>query len=98
MADCELCKTKQRSEADKKKLISRLNRIEGQIRGIRNMVETDRYCLDIVNQISAASSALNSLTCEVLSDHIKTCVKEDVETGSNKKLDELVNALYKLMK
>ncbi|MBO4408468.1 MAG: metal-sensing transcriptional repressor [Clostridiales bacterium] len=98
MAECEHCKSKHRSDGDKKRLISRLNRIEGQIRGIRNMVETDRYCLDIVTQISAATSALNSLTCEVMSDHIKTCVKEDVETGSDEKLDELVNALYKLMK
>ena len=91
-------KTKTRDEETKKALISRLNRIEGQIRGIRGMVEKDAYCIDIITQASAAGSALNSFSKELLGDHIKSCVAEDVRNGNNEKLDELVKTLQKLMK
>ena len=91
-------KTKMRDEEAKKALISRLNRIEGQIRGIRGMVEKDAYCIDIITQASAAGSALNSFSKELLGDHIKSCVAEDVRNGNNEKLDELVKTLQKLMK
>jgi DNA-binding FrmR family transcriptional regulator len=87
-----------RDEEAKKALISRLNRIEGQIRGIRGMVEKDAYCIDIITQASAAGSALNSFSKELLGDHIKSCVAEDVRNGNNEKLDELVKTLQKLMK
>ena len=91
-------KMKLRDEETKKALISRLNRVEGQIRGIRGMVEKDAYCIDIITQASAAGSALNSFSKELLSDHIKSCVAEDVRNGNNEKLDELVKTLQKLMK
>ena len=95
---CSSGKTKIRDEAAKKALISRLNRIEGQIRGIRGMVEKDAYCIDIITQASAAGSALNSFSKELLGDHIKSCVVEDVRNGNSEKLDELVKTLQKLMR
>ncbi len=95
---CCASHVKVRSEEDKKALISRLNRIEGQIRGIRGMVEKDAYCIDIITQASAAGSALNSFSKELLGEHIKSCVAEDVRNGNNEKLDELVKTLQKLMK
>ena len=87
-----------RSEEEMKSLINRLNRIEGQIRGIKRMVQENAYCIDILNQVSAANSALNSFTKVILSDHIQSCVAEDVRQGNTEKLDELVKTLPKLMK
>ena len=81
-----------------KDLMNRLNRIEGQIRGIKRMLEEDAYCIDIINQVSAANCALNSFTKVILANHIKSCVAEDVKEGSEEKLDELVKTLQKLMK
>ena len=91
-------KVKRRDTEAKKALISRLNRIEGQNRGIRGMVEKDAYCIDIITQASAAGSALNSFSKELLGDHIRSCVAEDVRNGNNEKLDELIKTLQKLMK
>lgn len=93
---CE--RKKIRDSKEEKDLINRLNRIEGQIRGIRTMLENDAYCMDIINQVSAASSALNSFTKVLLSQHIQSCVVEDVQQGNQEKLEELINALPKLMK
>ena len=90
-------RTKIRSEEDKKALIRRLNRVEGQIRGIRGMIEKDAYCIDIITQASAAGSALNSFSRELLINHIKNCVAEDVRNGNDEKLNELVKTLQKLM-
>ena len=98
MNECPACRTKERSEKEYKDLINRLNRIEGQIRGIKGMVEKDAYCIDILNQVSAANCALNSFTKVLLGNHIKSCVAEDVREGNDEKLDELVNTLQKLMK
>ena len=95
---CPCCHRKSRSESEEKDLITRLNRIEGQIRGIRKMVENDAYCVDILTQVSAASCALNSFTKVLLSSHIKTCVTEDIRAGKEEKVDELVKVLQKLMK
>lgn len=95
---CPCCHKKSRSESEEKDLITRLNRIEGQIRGIRKMVENDAYCVDILTQVSAASCALNSFTKVLLSNHIKTCVTEDIRAGKEEKVDELVKVLQKLMK
>ncbi len=95
---CPACRTKERSEAEYKDLITRLNRIEGQIRGIKGMIEKDAYCIDVLNQVSAANCALNSFTKVLLSNHIKSCVVDDVREGSDEKLDELVKTLQKLMK
>ena len=92
------CRTKKRSEKEYKDLFNRLSRIEGQIRGIKRMLDEDAYCIDILNQVSAANCALNSFTKVLLSEHIKSCVAEDVRGGSEEKLDELVNTLQKLMK
>lgn len=91
-------RTRVRSEEEYKDLITRLNRIEGQIRGIRGMVEKDAYCIDILSQVAAASGALNSFTKVLLSSHIRHCVAEDVREGNEEKLDELVRTLQKLMK
>lgn len=94
---CE-CRIKQRNEDEKKLLINRLSRIEGQIRGIKTMVETNVYCIDILNQVAAASAAMNSFSKELLSDHIKSCVVNDVAAGNNDKIEELLKMLPKLMK
>lgn len=89
---------KKRDSAEKKKLLNRLSRIEGQIRGIKKMVDNDAYCIDIIVQASAANAALNSFCKELISEHIKTCVVEDVQNGNTEIVDELVLTLQKLMK
>ena len=91
-------RTKIRSEEEKRALINRLNRIEGQIRGIRAMVEKDAYCPDILTQASAASAALGSFAKVLLSEHIRTCVAEDVRSGNDETLDELLDTLQKWLK
>lgn len=92
------CKIKIRENDEYTALINRLNRIEGQIRGIKGMVENNAYCTDILVQVSAVSAALNSFNRELLSSHIKTCVAEDIKAGKNETLDELLGTLRKLMK
>lgn len=92
------CRHKKRSEEEYKSLIHRLNRIEGQIRGIRGMVEKDVYCADILVQVAAANSALNAFSRELLSQHVRTCVADDLRAGSDERLDELLKLLPKLMK
>ncbi len=96
----ELCchKTKIRTPEEYKSLIHRLNRIEGQIRGIRKMVETNAYCTDILIQVSAATAALNAFNKELLANHIKTCVADNIKQGNDEIIDELLKALQKLMK
>ncbi|MGN0334779.1 MAG: metal-sensing transcriptional repressor [Lachnospiraceae bacterium] len=96
--ECPVCKTKQRSEKEYKSLMNRLSRIEGQIRGIRGMLEKDAYCTDILMQVSAANAALNAFNKELLANHIKTCVAEDMREGKEETIDELVTVLQKLMK
>lgn len=96
--ECCCHKTKERSEAEYKSLIHRLNRIEGQIRGIKGMVEKDAYCTDILIQVAAANAALNGFSRELLSNHIRTCVAEDIRQGKDETIDELVALLPKLMK
>lgn len=96
--ECFCHKTKERSEAEYKSLIHRLNRIEGQIRGIKGMVEKDAYCTDILIQVAAANAALNGFSRELLSNHIRTCVAEDIRQGKDETIDELVALLPKLMK
>lgn len=91
-------KTKERSEKEYKDLINRLKRIEGQVRGIRGMVERDAYCTDILTQVAAANAALNSFTKVLLTNHIKTCVTQDILEGKEDTVDELVATLQKLMK
>ena len=91
-------KTKERDEQEYKDLIHRLNRIEGQIRGIRGMVERDAYCTDILVQVSAVNAALNSFNKVLLANHIKTCVTRDIKEGKEETVDELASVLQKLMK
>ncbi len=95
--ECE-CRTKVRDDKEQKDLITRLNRVEGQIRGIRKMVESDTYCVDILTQVSAASAALNSFNKALLNSHIKTCVVEDIKAGKEETINELLEMLQKLMK
>lgn len=96
---CECCgKTKKRSEDEYKKLINRLNRIEGQVRGIKGMVEKNAYCTDILIQVAAANAALNAFNRELLANHIRTCVANDIRSGRDEVIDDLVNTLQKLMK
>ena len=93
---CE--RMKKRSEDEVKALVHRLNRIEGQIRGIRGMLEKDAYCTDIITQVSAANAALNAFNRELMASHIRSCVKTDVENGDDASLEELVAMMQKLMK
>ncbi len=96
---CDCChKTKERSEEEYKSLIRRLSRIEGQVRGIKGMVEKNAYCTDILIQVAAANAALNAFTKELLTNHIKTCVAEDIRAGKDETIEELVSLLQKLMK
>lgn len=96
--ECSCHKIKTRSEKEYKDLIHRLNRIEGQIRGIKKMVESDTYCTDILVQVSAVNAALNSFNKVLLANHIRTCVSDDIRAGKEETVDELVKVLQKLMK
>lgn len=91
-------KTTMRSEEQRKKLINRLSRIEGQIRGIRGMVERDAYCIDILTQSSAVNAAINSFNKDLIAAHLRGCVASDIRNGNDTALEELVVALQKLMK
>lgn len=91
-------KKKMRTEEEKKLLIRRLKLAEGQIRGIQKMVEEDAYCPDILIQVSAVTSALNSFNKELLACHVKSCVSEDIRKGNDEAIDEFVKVLQKLMK
>ena len=95
---CPGHKTKERTQQEYKDLIHRLNRIEGQVRGIRGMVERDAYCTDILVQVAAVNAALNSFNKILLANHIKTCVTNDIREGREETVDELVATLQKLMK
>lgn len=92
------CKKKRRTEDERTRLIHRLNRIEGQIRGVRGMVENDVYCNDVLIQCSAINAALNAFERELLASHIRTCVAEDLRSGDDTVVDELMTTLQKLMR
>ncbi len=95
---CCCHRTKERSEKEYKDLIHRLNRIEGQVRGIKHMVERSSYCPDILIQVAAVSAALNSFSRVLLSNHLHTCVADDIRNGRDEAIDELAALLQKLMK
>ncbi len=96
---CEYCHNKkERDEKELKALMNRLNRIEGQIRGIKGMLEKDAYCADIIIQTAAVSAALGSFNKELLSSHIKSCVAEDIRQGNDETIDELLLLIQKMMK
>lgn len=96
--NCCCVKTKKRSETEYKSLCNRLSRIEGQIRGIRTMIENDAYCTDILTQSSAVGAALDAFNRELLANHVKTCVAEDLRAGGGEKVDELMDILRKLVR
>lgn len=91
-------KTKHRDEQEYKSLIARLNRIEGQVRGVRKMVEQDRYCVDILTQVCAITSALNAFNKELLESHVRSCVAENIRMGNDEVIEELCATLQKLMR
>ena len=99
-AEKECCchKTKTRSPEEYKKLVNRLNRIEGQVRGIKGMLEKNAYCPDILTQVAAVNAALNAFNKELLANHIRSCVANDIREGKDEVIDELVEVLRKLMK
>ncbi|MDM5327246.1 metal-sensitive transcriptional regulator [Neobacillus sp. CF12] len=86
------------SDKVKSNLVTRLNRIEGQIRGIKGLIEKDTYCDDVITQISATQSALNSVAKILLEGHLKTCVLERIQEGDEEVLDEVLVTIHKLMK
>jgi len=96
--ECCCTRTKHRSDAEYTDLVHRLNRIEGQIRGIRSMVEDERYCVDILTQVLAAKSALDAFSKVLLNNHIKTCVVHDIRDGHDEVVDELCTLIQKMMK
>jgi len=95
----ECChKTRKRSDEELKKLMNRLNRIEGQVRGLKGMLEKDAYCTDIVTQVAAINAALNGFNRELLANHMRTCVKNDIIAGKDETLENLIDTVHKLMK
>ena len=98
--ECPYCsgKHKDREDTEKKDLMNRLKRIEGQVRGVEGMLESGAYCTDILMQVSAITSALNSFNKVLLKNHVKTCVAENIRSGNDEVIDELVTTLQKLMK
>lgn len=95
---CERCRTKKRGDEELRSLRNRLSRIEGQVRGVRNMLDSDAYCTDILTQVSAINSALCAFSRELLSNHIRTCVSEDIRAGKEETVDDLLDTIYKLMR
>ena len=94
--DC--CRHKHREQTEYEALLKRLNRIEGQVRGVRGMVEKECYCTDILIQVSAIQSALNAFSRELLANHIRSCVKDGIRADDDSVVDELVRTVEKLMK
>ena len=91
-------KTKHRDEEELRKLMNRLNRVEGQVRGVKKMLEEEQYCVDILTQVSAIQAALNAFNKELLSSHIHSCVVEEIQNGNTEVVDELCESIKKLMK
>lgn len=98
IAACPRCKKRERDEAEYKSLLNRLSRIEGQIRGLRGMLEDNAYCIDVINQANAAASAISAFNKELLASHIKTCVADDLKNGEGETVDELVLTLSRILK
>ena len=96
---CTACaRRKKRTDEEYRALMNRLSRIEGQIRGIKGMVEKDAYCIDILRQSAAVTAAMNSFNKELLGSHIRSCVAQDIREGRDETIDELVGMIQKLMK
>lgn len=97
-SQADICRRKHREPGEYEALLKRLNRIEGQVRGVRGMVEKDAYCTDILIQVSAIQSALNAFSRELLGSHIRTCVADGISRGEFELVDELVRTVEKMMK
>lgn len=96
---CPACTRKTvRTEEQKKKLLNRLNRIEGQVRGVRNMIENDAYCNDVLTQSAAIAAAVDALNREILRAHIRSCVVRDIRAGKDEVTDELIDTIERLMR
>ena len=96
---CPACaKTTMRTEEQKKKLLNRLNRLEGQVRGVKKMVENDAYCNDILVQSAAIAAAVDAFSREVLRAHLHSCVIRDIREGRDEVADELMQTLERLMR
>lgn len=99
MKECNCSvRRKHRDEKEFKDLMNRLKRIEGQVRGVERMLEDDAYCPDILIQVSAINSALNSFNKVLLAEHLKSCVVDDIREGNIEVIDELVDTLKRVMK
>ena len=98
MEGCCCCRTTAREEKDKRALVNRLSRIEGQIRGIKKMLESDAYCADILTQSAAVSAAMNAFNKELLDQHLRGCVVRDIKNGDESSVDELAEIIRKLMR
>ena len=98
MSEKVCCRVKQRSQTETKDLITRLNRIEGQVRGVKNMVAEERYCVDILNQVSAIQTALGSFSKVLLENHIQSCVVDDIRAGKDESISELCETIKKMLK
>ncbi len=102
MSECTKCycsdKTTMRSDKQKKALLNRLKRIEGQVRGIQTMIEENAYCNDVLMQSAAVNAAMNAFNKELLASHIRNCVVRDIREGNDEIVDELVATIQKLMK
>ncbi|MBQ3724875.1 MAG: metal-sensing transcriptional repressor [Oscillospiraceae bacterium] len=98
LPDCCRHKTKERSEKEYRDLCNRLSRIEGQVRGVRNMLESNAYCTDILLQVAAINAALHSFNKVLLANHVRTCVADDIRRGDDDAVEELLAVLQKLMK
>ena len=89
-------KITKRKEEEKQKLIRRLNIISGQVNGLQQMVTDDRYCADILMQISSTTNALKSLGNEILKNHMKSCMVEDIQKGNLEVIEEILDLVNKL--
>lgn len=98
MSENTCCRVKQRSQKETRDLITRLSRIEGQVRGIKNMVAEERYCVDILNQVSAIQAALGSFSKVLLENHIHSCVVDDIRAGKDEAIGELCETIKKMIK
>lgn len=96
--DCCCARKKHREDSEYKDLVTRLNRIEGQVRGVKKMVEEERYCVDILTQVAAVQAALNAFNKKLLNDHIHSCVIDDIKQDKEGAIDELCDTIQKLMK
>ena len=96
--ECTVCRKKHRDENEMRSLVNRLRRIEGQVRGVVGMVESDAYCTDILMQVSAIQSALSAFSRQLLASHIGSCVVDDIKADREGCVEELLEVIGRFMK